>query len=124
MLRLTPGEVVAQPRAAPAFHVVRDQVETGHDDQDYRSGEQQAEAQADRHRRQEGRLAGGEEDQRRDAQEGGYTGQEIRILYSVVTFSEISRFKEMVKKIDPQAFVVVTETLEVMGHGIGNQPHW
>lgn len=55
---------------------------------------------------------------------GGYTGQEVQILYSVVTFSELSRFKEMVKKIDPQAFVVVTETLEVMGRGIGNQPHW
>ena len=55
---------------------------------------------------------------------GGYTGQEVQILYSVVTFSELSRFKEMIKKIDPQAFVVVTETLEVMGRGIGNQPHW
>ena len=56
--------------------------------------------------------------------EGGYSGQELRILYSVVTFSELSRFKELIKKIDPQAFVVVTETLEVMGRGIGNQPHW
>ena len=56
--------------------------------------------------------------------EGGYTGQEVRILYSVVTFSELSRFKQMIKTIDPQAFVVVTETLEVMGQGIGNQPHW
>ena len=76
MLHPAPGEVVAQPRAAPALHVVCDQVETGHDDQDYRSGEQQAEAQADRHRRQEGRLAGSEEDQRRDAQEGRDAGQQ------------------------------------------------
>jgi uncharacterized membrane-anchored protein YitT (DUF2179 family) len=30
----------------------------------------------------------------------------------------------MIKNIDPQAFVVVTETMEVMGKGIGNQPHW
>ena len=56
--------------------------------------------------------------------EGGYTGNEIHILYSVITFSELSRFKEAVKKIDPEAFVVVTETLEVMGKRIGNQPHW
>jgi len=56
--------------------------------------------------------------------EGGYTGREYRILYSVVTFSELSRFKQMIKSIDPQAFVVITETLEVMGKGIGNQPHW
>jgi uncharacterized membrane-anchored protein YitT (DUF2179 family) len=56
--------------------------------------------------------------------EGGYTGQEQRILYSVLTFQELSRFKEMVRQHDPQAFMVVTETLEVMGKGIGNQPHW
>ncbi len=56
--------------------------------------------------------------------EGGYTGKEVQILYSVITFSELSRFKQMIRNIDPQAFVVVTETLEVMGRGIGNQPHW
>ena len=56
--------------------------------------------------------------------EGGYTGNEIHILYSVITFGELSRFKEVIKKIDPEAFVVVTETLEVMGKRIGNQPHW
>jgi uncharacterized membrane-anchored protein YitT (DUF2179 family) len=56
--------------------------------------------------------------------EGGYTGLQLRILYSVITFQELSRFKDMVRQHDPQAFVVVTETLEVMGKGIGNQPHW
>lgn len=56
--------------------------------------------------------------------EGGYTGQRLHVLYSVITLTELSRFKEMIRKIDPQAFVVVTETLEVMGKGVGNQPHW
>jgi uncharacterized membrane-anchored protein YitT (DUF2179 family) len=56
--------------------------------------------------------------------QGGYTGKEMRILYSVITFTELSRFKEMIRKIDPEAFVVVTDTLEVMGKRIGNQPHW
>lgn len=56
--------------------------------------------------------------------EGGYTGREIQILYTVVTIIELSRFKEMIRKIDPQAFVVVTDTVEVMGRRIGNQPHW
>jgi len=55
---------------------------------------------------------------------GGYTGKEMHILYSVISFTELSRFKEMIRKIDPEAFVVVTETLEVMGKSIGNQPHW
>ena len=56
--------------------------------------------------------------------EGGYTGNQLHILYTVISFAELSRFKEMIRKIDPQAFVVVTDTLEVMGKGIGNQPHW
>ena len=46
------------------------------------------------------------------------------ILYSVITFTELSRFKELIYKIDPEAFVVVTETPEVMGKRIVNQPHW
>ena len=56
--------------------------------------------------------------------QGGYTGQKMHILYSVITFTELSRFKEIIRKIDPEAFVVVTDTLEVMGKRIGNQPHW
>jgi uncharacterized membrane-anchored protein YitT (DUF2179 family) len=56
--------------------------------------------------------------------EGGYSGRQLHILYSVVTFTELSRFKELIHKVDPNAFVVVTETLEVMGRRIGNQPHW
>jgi len=56
--------------------------------------------------------------------QGGYSGHELHILYSVVTITELSRFKEIIRRIDPQAFVVVTDTLEVMGKRIGNQPHW
>jgi uncharacterized membrane-anchored protein YitT (DUF2179 family) len=56
--------------------------------------------------------------------QGGYTGQEQRILYTVITFRELSSLKRLVSAIDPDAFVVVTDTLEVMGHRIGNQPHW
>jgi uncharacterized membrane-anchored protein YitT (DUF2179 family) len=55
---------------------------------------------------------------------GGYSGQQLHILYSVVTLTELSRFKEMVRKIDPNAFIVISETQEVMGRGVGNQPHW
>jgi uncharacterized membrane-anchored protein YitT (DUF2179 family) len=42
----------------------------------------------------------------------------------VVTFQELSRLKGIIRQVDPRAFVVVTETMEVMGYGIGNQPHW
>ena len=56
--------------------------------------------------------------------EGGYSGQRQHILYSVISFQELSRFKELIRKVDPDAFVVVTDTLEVMHPRIGNQPHW
>jgi len=56
--------------------------------------------------------------------EGGYTGKDQHVLYAVITFRELSRLKGVIRQIDPDAFVVVTETLEVMGHRIGNQPHW
>jgi uncharacterized membrane-anchored protein YitT (DUF2179 family) len=50
----------------------------------------------------------------------------IQILWNLllITFPERSRFKKLVHQKDPDAFVVITETLEVMGKGIGNQPHW
>ena len=56
--------------------------------------------------------------------QGGFTGHQLHILYTVLSFRELSRFKAMINRIDPQAFVVVTETMEVMGKGVGNQPHW
>jgi uncharacterized membrane-anchored protein YitT (DUF2179 family) len=56
--------------------------------------------------------------------QGGYTGKEEQILYTVISFQELPRLKEKVKQADPGAFVVVQNTLEVMGHRIGNQPHW
>ncbi|MCX5879794.1 MAG: YitT family protein, partial [Deltaproteobacteria bacterium] len=56
--------------------------------------------------------------------EGGYTGKDQHVLYTVITFRELSRLKGLIRRLDPDAFVVVTETLEVMGHRIGNQPHW
>ena len=56
--------------------------------------------------------------------EGGFTSQEEMILYTVITFQELSRLKRIIHQADPNAFVVVTETLEVMGKRIGNQPHW
>jgi uncharacterized membrane-anchored protein YitT (DUF2179 family) len=55
---------------------------------------------------------------------GGYTGQEHQIVFTVITFRELPRLKQVIRGIDPDAFVVVTDTLEVMGQRIGNQPHW
>ncbi len=56
--------------------------------------------------------------------QGAYSGNEQRILYTVVTFPEVATLKQIVRNEDPGAFVVVSDTIEVMGHRIGNHPHW
>jgi uncharacterized membrane-anchored protein YitT (DUF2179 family) len=56
--------------------------------------------------------------------QGGFSAREQQILYTVVTFREASTLKQIVRREDPEAFVVFTDTTEVMGHRIGNQPHW
>ena len=56
--------------------------------------------------------------------QGAYSGQQEQILYTVITFRELARIKQLIRGLDPTAFVVVTDTLEVMGQRIGNQPHW
>jgi len=55
---------------------------------------------------------------------GGYTGRDIQVLYTVIAMQELPRLKDLVRNIDPEVFVVVSDTLEVMGTRIGNQPHW
>jgi uncharacterized membrane-anchored protein YitT (DUF2179 family) len=55
---------------------------------------------------------------------GGFTGEEIQLLYTVVSFREVPRLKQIARSIDPNVFLVVSDTLEVVGTRIGNQPHW
>jgi uncharacterized membrane-anchored protein YitT (DUF2179 family) len=55
---------------------------------------------------------------------GGYTDRDEQIIYTVITFREFVELKRMIRRLDPSAFLVVTDTLEVMGHRIGTQPHW
>jgi uncharacterized membrane-anchored protein YitT (DUF2179 family) len=56
--------------------------------------------------------------------QGAYSQREQQILYTVLTFREVATLKQIVRSEDPAAFVVVSDTTEVMGHRIGNQPHW
>jgi len=48
---------------------------------------------------------------------GGYTGQERPVLLCVVNQTEVSKLKELVRQKDPNAFVIVTDTNEVLGEG-------
>jgi len=56
--------------------------------------------------------------------QGGFSGQQEHILYTVVPLMEIGQVKNLIKQIDPDAFVVISNTLEVMNNRLGNQPHW
>lgn len=48
---------------------------------------------------------------------GGYTDDERPILMCVVGQTEFTKLKQLVKSIDPSAFVVVTNAYEVLGEG-------
>jgi uncharacterized membrane-anchored protein YitT (DUF2179 family) len=54
---------------------------------------------------------------------GGYTERSRPALYVVVSRSEITLLKRLIAKIDPQAFVVVSEAHEVLGEGFRPVAH-
>ncbi|MBR3771118.1 MAG: YitT family protein [Clostridium sp.] len=49
--------------------------------------------------------------------EGAYTNQEKRMIMCVVAPKEIARLKEIVHKIDPKAFLIISDVREVFGEG-------
>ncbi|MTD30488.1 YitT family protein [Planomicrobium sp. YIM 101495] len=51
---------------------------------------------------------------------GGYTDTEKPILMVVVHQTEFTQLKELVKTIDPAAFVIVSDASEVLGEGFKN----
>ncbi|MBT2581695.1 YitT family protein [Planococcus sp. ISL-109] len=48
---------------------------------------------------------------------GGYSGTEKPILMVVIPQTEFTKLKQLVKLIDPQAFVIVSDASEVLGEG-------
>ena len=48
---------------------------------------------------------------------GGFTGKDRPVLYTVVTLAEVNQLKQLVKEIDPNAFVVVGIAHEALGEG-------
>ncbi|MCU4157668.1 YitT family protein [Carboxylicivirga sp. A043] len=49
--------------------------------------------------------------------EGMYSGNEKRVIFTVVTRREVSALQAMIKNIDPKAFMAVMETSEIIGEG-------
>lgn len=48
---------------------------------------------------------------------GGYTGDERKVLMAVVSQSEVSKLKMMVRSVDPDAFIILCPAHEVLGEG-------
>lgn len=48
---------------------------------------------------------------------GGYTGNDVNVLYCVVAQSEVFRLKNVIRSVDPHAFVAVNDVHEVLGEG-------
>lgn len=48
---------------------------------------------------------------------GMYTGNEKRVLYCVIQRGQLSQLKEIVKRIDPSAFIILNDVTEVLGEG-------
>ena len=52
---------------------------------------------------------------------GAYTGKERDVLFTVTTLTELPKLKDVILGIDPSAFVVVNNTLEVLGKRHGSR---
>ena len=56
---------------------------------------------------------------------GAFTGQDKKVLFVVVTLTQIAKIKFIVEKIDPHAFMIVQDAAEVLGRGFTGKkiPH-
>ena len=48
---------------------------------------------------------------------GGYTGRERDVLYCVISANELARLKQLIRSIDPYAFVAVHDARDILGEG-------
>ncbi|SFJ64417.1 YitT family protein [Thermoflavimicrobium dichotomicum] len=48
---------------------------------------------------------------------GGYTNDQRPILMCVLDQSELTKLKQVVKEVDPSAFVIISNSIEVLGEG-------
>lgn len=53
--------------------------------------------------------------------EGAYTGNRKRVIYCIVAPWQLARLKQIVHDLDREAFMAVSDTAEVLGHGFGNR---
>lgn len=54
---------------------------------------------------------------------GMYTGNEKQIIYTVVSRREVAILEEFISKIDPEAFITIMDTHEILGEGFHSLKH-
>ena len=52
---------------------------------------------------------------------GGYIGKETEIILSVVSNREINKIEKIVRRIDPESFMIITNVVEVWGRGFSKE---
>ncbi len=52
--------------------------------------------------------------------EGGFSGNGFRIIYTVLSRKEFIRLRSYIRKVDPKAFITVSDAHEVLGEGFKN----
>ncbi|MCL2689837.1 MAG: YitT family protein [Chitinispirillia bacterium] len=55
---------------------------------------------------------------------GGYKGSEKMVLYSIVRNHQIGIMKSVTMRNDPNGFIAIMETTDIVSDSIGNQPLW
>lgn len=53
--------------------------------------------------------------------EGAYTGNKKRVIYCIVKLNQLAKLKQIVREVDSNAFMAVSDTSEVLGHGFANR---
>lgn len=53
--------------------------------------------------------------------EGAYTQNKKRVIYCIVTLNQLAKLKQIVRDTDRDAFMAVSDTSEVLGHGFANR---
>lgn len=55
---------------------------------------------------------------------GAWGQTEKHLLYTVVAFRDLPQLKQLIRSLDPDAFVVINDTREIMGQRLGTEPRW
>ncbi|HYE84068.1 MAG TPA: YitT family protein [Clostridia bacterium] len=53
--------------------------------------------------------------------EGAYTSNKKRVIYCIVTLNQLAKLKQIVRAVDSNAFMAVSDTSEVLGHGFAKK---